>query len=91
MILIVKKGAPEKNQKLKFPPIEKIVSIFGEISNEDQYYVANMADLDYEMPESDRVGTQLIGGSNLFSQQTSNPATKRKTANIDEALSELKP
>jgi hypothetical protein len=67
MILIVKKGSPEEDQKLKFNPIEKIVPIFREISNEAQYYLENMAKIDFEMPEKDKVGTQLLGSSNSFS------------------------
>ena len=59
MILIVKKGSPDKNQKLKFDPIEKIVPIYREISNEANYYVDNMAKIDYEMPDKDQAETRL--------------------------------
>jgi hypothetical protein len=34
-----------------FPPIEKIVPIFREVSNEAAYFPENMARLDYKMPE----------------------------------------
>lgn len=64
--------------------------IYREISNEVHYYIDNMAKIDYEMPEKDKVGTQLLGSSNSFSQQTSNPA-KRKTVNMEEVLKDLIP
>lgn len=57
IILIVKKGTVEKERGLKFNPIEKIVPIYREISNEPNYYVDFMAKNDYEMPEQDRLAT----------------------------------
>jgi hypothetical protein len=58
LLLIVKKGVPGKNsQKIKYPPIEKIVPFYREVTNEPEYQIENMAKTDYEMPEKDRLGT----------------------------------
>lgn len=57
MILIVKKGLPQNVQKIKYNPIDKIVPIFREISNETGYQVENMASIDFEMPQKDAIGT----------------------------------
>jgi hypothetical protein len=58
LLLIVKKGQQGPNQqKMKFPPIEKIVPIFREVSNEVEYSNEILASNDYEMPENDRVAT----------------------------------
>lgn len=80
LLLIVKKGVPlNEPMKLKFPSIEKIVPIFREVSNEPEYSVSNMARVDYEMPEKDRQGTQLISHQSSFQTQTSNPSLNAKS------------
>lgn len=64
LLLIVKKGYDKtKELKMKFPPIEKIVPIFREVSNEPEYSTLVMSSKDYVMPEQDRLGTQLASSS----------------------------
>ena len=64
LILIVKKGQYE-NTKRKFPPIEKIVPIFREISNEQMYFSEEMANMNWNMNEKDRLGTTLTSKTNF--------------------------
>lgn len=68
LLLIVKKGYQRKNNptKLKFPPIEKLVPIYREVTNEKEYFPENLARMDYEMPEKDRLNTQLQSGAALL-------------------------
>ena len=44
---------------MKFPPINKVLPIYREVTNEADYYPENMSKFDYEMPEKDRIETCL--------------------------------
>ena len=55
----MKKGSAGQSTTLRFPAIENIVPIFREVTNEQSYSNDTLARIDYEMPEKDRLATQL--------------------------------
>lgn len=73
LLLIVKKGGvAEKNKQ--FPPIDKILPIYREVTNEPSYLSEKMARLDYKMPHKDVEATIKLR-IQFSGKQSSTPGT----------------
>ena len=60
LLLIVKKGTPFQDIKnAKWPPIDNLIPIYREVTNERPFFAENMALNSYVMGEFEKIGTEF--------------------------------